>query len=256
MSFKDHIHYLSDLLDGDAPVDWRKGWLFLLALALITLLTGPWLVLALWVQCWNVRTLWDTKDHWEGTKQFAITFGMIAILSITAFIKLQPALSILWSRSVWFWFFYHMLFWWFCWALLTPTFALIAERVDPRTQRIRRVLLPQERPPGQQSVPSDEAIARSPGKKKATARKKQRRGRPVPLGILLVEEKAEMERRRTQIHYVQPSLPSHEEIEASSAASILSAPDESMSLPPETTLAPGSPKSKKQPERRNPEIFG
>jgi hypothetical protein len=252
MSFRNRVHVLSDQLEGDAPIVWRRDWPSLLALALITLLTGPWLVLALWVQRWNVRTLWDAKDHWEGTKQFAVTFVIIGILSVIAFIQFQPALSVLGSRNIWSWLFYHTLFWWFWWALLTPTFALVAERIDPRTQRIRRVLLPQERPPAPQSAASDEVVAQS-RKKKATTPKKKRKGRPVPLGILLAEEKAEMERRRTQINYIQPSLPSHEGIEVSPAVPVSSVPEESLPLPAETASGSGSPKSKKQPERRKPE---
>jgi len=251
MGFKDRVHLLSDQLEGDAPIAWRKDWPSLLALSLVILLTGPWPVLALWVQRWNVQTLWDAKDHWEGTKQFAITFVIIGILSVIAFIQFQPTLSVLGPHNNWSWLFYHTLFWWFWWALLTPTFALIAERVDPRTQRIRRVLLPQERPPAPQSAASSNAVTQSSGKKKAARPKKK--GRPVPLGILLAEEKAEMERRRTQIHYIQPSLPSHEGIEASPAASVPPVPETSLPLPAETASPPEPPKSKKQPERRNPE---
>lgn len=247
MSFKAHIHYLSDLLEGDVPVDFRKGWPYLLALFLFTMLTGPWLVLALWVQRWNVRTHWDAKDHWEGTKQFAATFVFIGILSVIAFIRFQPVFSVFGSRNIWSWLFYRTLFWWFWWALLTPTFTLITERVDPRTQRIRRVLLPQERPPAPQSAASNEAVAQSYGKKKATTPKKKRKGRSVPLGALLAEEKAEMERRRIQIDYIQPPLPSHEGIEASPV------PEASLPLLAGTDSPPGSPKSKKQPERRKPE---
>jgi hypothetical protein len=252
MSFRSRVHLLSDQLEGDAPIVWRRDWPFLLVLALITLFTGPWLVLALWVQRWNVQTLWDTKDHCKGTKHFAVTFVIIGILSVIAFIRFQPALSMLWPRNIWAWLSFHTLCWWFWWALLTPTFALVAERVDPRTQKIRRVLLPQERRPAPQPAASDEAVAQSPAKK-ATTPKKKRKGRPVPLGILLAEEKAEMERRRTQINYIQPPLPSQEKIEASHAMPVSPVPEESLPLPAETASAPGSPKSKKQPDRRKPE---
>ncbi len=247
MAFKDRVHLLSDQLEGDAPIAWRKDWPSLLALSLVTLLTGPWPVLALWVQRWNVRTLWDAKDHWEGTKQFAVTFVIIGILSVIAFIRFQPTLSVLGPHNNWSWLFYHTLFWWYCWALLTPTFALIAERIDPRTQRIRRMLLPQELLPAPQPAASDKAVTQSSGKKKAARPKKK--GRPVPLGILLAEEKAEMERRRTQINYIQPSSPSHEGIEASPAASVSPVTEISVPLPAETASPPEPPKSKKQPER-------
>jgi hypothetical protein len=42
MPFKDRVHLLSDQLEGDAPIAWRKDWPPLLALSLVTLLTGPW----------------------------------------------------------------------------------------------------------------------------------------------------------------------------------------------------------------------
>ncbi len=59
-----------------------------------------------------------------------------------------------------------------------------------------------------------------------------------------------MERRRTQINYIQPSSPNHEGIEASPAASVSPVTEISLPLPAETASPPGPPKSKKQPERR------
>lgn len=199
MSFKDRLHVLSDQLEGDAPVVWRRDWLSLLALTLVTLLTGPWPVLALWTQRWNVKALWDAKDHWDGTKLCAMTFVLIDILLIGAFIRFRPA-SFMFG---WPWLFYRVLCWWLWWALLTPAFALVAEYIDPRTQKIRRVLLPREHLPEAQAGSTGKAATRSPGKKKAATRKKGK-GRPVPLWELLTEEKAEMERQRTQINFIQP----------------------------------------------------
>lgn len=248
MSFRNRVHVLSDQLEGDAPIVWRRYWLSLLVLALITLFTGPWLVMALWVQRWNVRALWDAKDHWEGTRQFAITFVIIGILLVIAFIKFQPVLSVFGHRNIWSWVFYHTLFWWFCWGLLTPNFALLAERVDPRTQRIRRVLLTQERPAPQNSAASDQTVAQS-RRKKATTPKKRRKGRPIAFGILLAEEKAEMERRRKQVNYIQLPLASDERTEATPDA------EPSLTLLEDTASSPGSLKSKKQLERREPETL-
>jgi hypothetical protein len=217
-------------------------------LALVTLLTGPWLVLALWAQRWNVRTLWDAKDHWEGTKLCAVTFVLIDILLIGAFIRFQPA-SFMFT---WLWLFYRALFWWLWWTLLTPVFALIAEHIDPRTQKIRRVLLPREHPPVAQVGATGKAARRSLGKKKAATRKKGK-GRPVLLWELLIEEKAEMERRRTQINFIQPQSLSNEAMETQAAEPDSPVPG-TLWLPPDGTNPPSEPPAtKKPPEPGKPE---
>jgi hypothetical protein len=232
MSFKSRLHVLSDQIEGEAPVVWRRDWLPLLALTLVTLLTGPWSVLALWTQRWNVRDLWDAKDHWEGTKRFAVTFVLFDILLIVAVMRFRPAPFTF--TKAW-------LFWWLWWLLLTPAFTMIAEHIDPRTEKIRRVLLPRERPPVAQVGVT--------GKKKKTARKKGK-GRHVPLGELLIEEKAEMERRRIQINFTQP----HSEAMETQAAEPASPAPGTLWLLPDARVTPTeAPASKTPPEPEKPE---
>lgn len=246
MSFRAHFHHLSDLLEGGVAIDWRKDRPYLLLLSGIILLTGPLSVFGCWIQAWNDRaTPWEASEHWEGTREFAITFAVFDALLLIALVHFAPQLSAFWSRSLGSWLLSHLVIWYVFWTLLAPAFALAARRIDPRTRKARRVRLPSEQPPKPAAVEEPPAVQLARSKSgsgstaSSTAPKKRNKGRAVPLGTLLVQEREEQERRRTQITFVQAPRPSEDAQEARS---------------PETPPpAPAPPPKAEKPERRKPE---
>jgi pyruvate/2-oxoglutarate dehydrogenase complex dihydrolipoamide acyltransferase (E2) component len=247
MSFRARFHHLSDLLEGYIALDWEKDWPYLVFLGGITLLTGPLYVFGCWIQEWNDRTTpWDASDHWEGTREFAITFAVFDALLIIALVYFAPQLSAFWSRSLVSWLFYHLAAWYLLWTLLAPAFALLAERIDPRIGKVRRVRLPSEQPPPK-PAPVEEPPATQPARSKrgsgnaasSPASKKRNKGRTVPLGTLLLQEREEQERRRTQVTFVQ--------------APLLAEGAQEARLPETPPPAPAPPPKAEKPERRKPE---
>lgn len=243
MSFRAHFHHLSDLLEDRVAIDWRKDWPYLLILGVITALTGPLYLFGTWIQQWNVQTNpWDGKSRWDGTREFAYTLAFFDLLLVVAIIHFYPQLSVRWSASLGSWLFYHIAIWYVFCALLAPTFALIAERIDPRKRKMRRVRSPSERP-----APIEESVTQPARKKRtvttgqgnttsATAPKKRKKGQPIPMGELLQREQEERERRRTQIVFVQAPLLT-----------------EGTPAPDDPSEAPVGPPKAEKPERRKPE---
>ena len=91
--------------------------------------------------------------------------------------------------------FWYPVFWWCLCLLLSPALALLAERFDPRTRPIERILLPVELAQQQTVVASDKKATRSKStrKKQVTAQAnekeivspspRQRRTKPDPRPI-------------------------------------------------------------------------
>lgn len=267
-SFKNRFHRLSDLLEEADDLHWKQEGRLILVLFAIALLTGPLCLLGWWMQRWNSTPSWDTQDHWDATKQAAITFAGLDILLVAAFLHFHPSLAAFW----------YLILWYGCCALLAPTFALVAEHIDPRTIASQRVQLPFEQPAPlaapKTTVTVEEQQPAPPARKKRSTTKKtaapttskqeldkkltkkMKKGRAVPLGDLLLQEKEERERKRTQINYVQaPLLPAEAESVqpslTSTAASKREEPTPSSVDAPPSTPAPVPPP--KKPERRQPE---
>ena len=218
MSFKQDLqrslHHLYDLCEEEVDVDWSTDRPYLAVLFLITILIGPSYLFASWIQHWNASCPWDREAHWAGTKQFAITFAMVDALLVfylivfhTQILQILPRLSRILVL-------FNPLVWYVICALLSPTLAFILEHLDPRTRQLQRVLLPSEQPPLQPAAPTGKAQAAQPARKRrktgtgldsaATVLKKRKKGRPVPLGNLLLEEIAAREQQRTQIRFRPP----------------------------------------------------
>jgi hypothetical protein len=280
-SFKNHFHHLSDLLEeGTETINWKQDWRLILIFFAITVLTGPLAMLGMGIQRWNSTPSWDTEDHWNATKQAAITFAGLDLLLVVAFLYFHPFLTAFW---------YPILWYWFC-MLLAPTFALVAEKIDPRTATLQRFQLPSEQPPppapaappppsAQQVTVEEQELAppvqptqrkRSTKKKTATPTtpltskqeldkkltKKMNKGRAVPMIDLLQQEKEERERKRTQINYVQtPLLPTEAEsvhpLPATTNAPKKEEPSASNGDASSSAPEPSPPQ--KKPERRQPE---
>ena len=221
MSFKQdlqrHLHHLSDLSHGEADIDWRSDWGYLAIVLIITLLTGPVLLLAWWMQDWNAASPWDHEDRWAGTKQFAITLIVLIyvplLLNLVFFhVPLVPFWPHRLLATVW----YHLILWWVALLPLTPTLALVSERIGPRTRKLQRVLLPSEQPPPQPAVTVGRVQAAKSARKRRGATdgagstqatpKKRNKGRPVPLGQLLLEEQAAQQAGQSHVHH-PPFLP-------------------------------------------------
>jgi uncharacterized Tic20 family protein len=219
-----HLHHLSDLSQGEADIDWSSDWGYLTLVLIITLLIGPVLLLAWWMQHWNAASPWDHEDRWAGTKQFAITLIILIyvplLLNLVFFhVPLVPFWPHRLLVTVW----YHLILWWAALLPLTPTLALVSERIDRRTRKLERVLLPSEQPPPQLAVTVGHVQATKSARKRKEATdgadstqaapKKRKKGRPVPLGQLLLEEQAARQAEQAHIHQL-PHLP-----EASAASS-------------------------------------
>jgi hypothetical protein len=243
MALRDRVHHLSDLLEGDVPFVWERDWPELLAVCCMFVLTGPFLGLAYWIQRWNIRTPWDADDQWAGTKQFAVTFVVCDLCLILVFLHFQAQLSILWFPTGWSLYFLRLFIWYVYWTLLAPALALLLERFDPRTRPLERVLLPSE----QQPVVPRATRKRTDGSKagQATAApKKRKKGRAVPLGQLLLEEREAQRQQARQIHFHQPPQLTNE-TDGSTASPSSQAPE---------TVGPSSEaKAPKTPEGHQPE---
>lgn len=270
ISFKASFRRISDLLEDADDIRWKQDGYLILSLFAIVLLTGPLCLLGWWMQRWNSIPSWDTEDHWTGTKRAAITFAGLGTLLLVALLHFHPPLAAFW---------YLLLWYGFC-ASLAPAFALVAERIDPRTIASQRILLPSEQPapsavPPPQQVTASEQPAPPARKKRAATKKpttsmtskqeldkkltkKMNKGRPIPLGDLLLQEQEERERRRTQINYVQaPFLPAEAENTHPSPANTDGLKTEERpalnSDASSSESASEPPPAQKKPERRQPE---
>ncbi len=206
---RDYIHHLSDLLVGDVPLVWERDWREVLVACYITMLTGPLLVLAWWIQRWNARIPWDSEDHRAGTKRFAVTFIVCDLCLLFTFHHFQTELFSLWFPTTWSWFLFRFIVWYVHWMLLAPALALLLERLDPRTKPLERALLPTEQQSAAQQATRKQVIV-STLDRAATAPKKRKKGRPVPLGQLLLQDREAQRQQARQIYFHQPPLLSNE----------------------------------------------
>lgn len=140
MSFQSCIHHLSDIIEGVVDVDWKRDWSSLLGVGIGTILTGPLVLLGFGIQRWNVtNTPWDAKAHWNGTRQFAVTFAIIDALLVVAYISFRAQLVTPGKVIT-----YSILLWYLGCTLLSPALALLVEKVDPRTMKAKRIRMPSE----------------------------------------------------------------------------------------------------------------
>jgi hypothetical protein len=137
MAFLRRLH---DLYRGDVEPDWRSDRRYILFALLLAISTGPLIFLVYSIQDWSAESRWDYEDRWKGTKAFAVTF----LLTYMPIIIFRADLLLNWPRflgdPVW----YNPVLWWYLCMPLSPALALIAERVDPRTKKLERILLPFE----------------------------------------------------------------------------------------------------------------
>ena len=148
MSFQERVHHLLDLLSSDASIEWEKEWPYLVVLGLVTLITGPAYLLAIWSQQWNNTTNpWDSRDHWAGTRLFAITFAVFALFFIAALIRFFPYFVTTWLQSAFSRFLFPFMVSWLLCLFFVPALTLALERVHPGVRGMHRVRLPSERPP-------------------------------------------------------------------------------------------------------------
>ena len=245
MDWRGHLHRFSDLLAGDIPFDYQD-WLVLPVAVYGSILLGPLLMLAFKIQRWNVHTPWDSEDHWTGTEQFAVIFIVWDGLLLLAWFHVHEALALLWSTTLW-WVLFHLLLWYALLALLAPALALLLERLDPRTVPLERVRLPTEqpRPHPSASAPSTRKQAAAAGSEQGTnTPKKRKKGRAVPVGQLLLEEREAQREPARQIRFVQPpSLSS--ETAVSSAPPPMPGPQ---MAPPTSKAKPVNKADRRQPE--------
>jgi hypothetical protein len=221
-----------------------------LAAGTLIVVTGLCSLFGVSIQRWNGQVNpWDGKSHWDGTRQFAYTFAFFDLLFVFAVIHFYPQLEPRWSASLVAWLCFHLAIWYTFWALLSPTYALVAERIDPRKRTMRRV-----RAPFEQVVPKpaplEESGAPSGGKKKPTAiltassappKKKRTRSRPVPAGGSRQQKQAEQQRRwPPQLVFVQAPLV----IESESSSEGDTSPAKPAAVEPPQV---------EKPERRKPE---
>ena len=210
MNVRAALHRFSDLLASESPFDWERDWLVFVIVFFGSILLGPVVLLAFKLQRWNARCPWDSEDHRAGTKQFAVTFLVWDGLLLLAWFHFQAQVARLSSTAFWWWVLFHLLLWYAVLALLTPALVLLLERLDPRTVPLERVQLPTEQPRFHPSVPT------RPTPKKAAAAgseqgtntpKKRKKGRAVPLGQLLLEEREAQREQARQLRFVQsPAL--------------------------------------------------
>lgn len=160
MKWLRHVH---DLYKGEVALDWHTDWPYLLVIVGIIVLTGPLVFLACAIQRWCAASSWDYEDRWRGTRAFAVTFTVIALLLVFFrgyFLQLWPH-----TLGTLFW---YPIFWWSLCLLLSPALALLMERLDPRTRPVERILLPAEVAQQQQQmvVASEKKMTRSKSTRK------------------------------------------------------------------------------------------
>lgn len=150
MSFQSRLHHLSDIIEGVVDVDWKQDWPSLIVIGIGTILTGPLVLMGFRIQRWNVtNTPWDAGDHWDGTRQFAVTFAIIDVCLFVAYLSFRAQLAT--PHQV---ISYPILLWYLECTLLSPALALLVEKIDSRTVRAKRVRLPSElaSPPASSTV--------------------------------------------------------------------------------------------------------
>src|SRR5689334_950995 len=87
------LRHMHDLYHGKGALDWRTDWPCLLVMVGIVALTGPLVFLAYAIQDWCAGTSWDYEDRWRGTRAFAVTFMVVALLLVLLrgfFLQLWP----------------------------------------------------------------------------------------------------------------------------------------------------------------------
>jgi hypothetical protein len=136
MPIRNIVRHLTDIVEEDTPISWQRDRPVLLTAIIIILISGPCLILALWVRRRNVRIPWDAKDNWRGTRQFAITLAIVDVL-LVVMIGITHILAV---PNGWWWIFTRLIMLWIWWMLLSPALALLLERIDPRTPTIYRIL--------------------------------------------------------------------------------------------------------------------
>lgn len=148
------LRYLHDLYKGAVDLDWHTDWPCILVIAGIIVFSGPLVFLAFAIQDWCAGSCWDSEDRWRGTRAFALTFIVVALLLALYrgfFLQIWPhTLGLL---------FWYPVFWWCLCLLLSPALALLSERLDPRTRPVERILLPAEVAQQQQTVVASEKKA-------------------------------------------------------------------------------------------------
>jgi len=149
------LRHLHDLCKGEVALDLHADWPCLLVMAGIVALTGPLVFLACAIQDWCAGTSWDYEDRWRGTRAFAVTFLVVALLLVLVrgfFLQFWPP-----TLSALFW---YPVFWWCLCLLFSPALALFMERLDPRTRPLERILLPAEVAQQQTVVASEKKMTR------------------------------------------------------------------------------------------------
>ena len=154
-----HVH---DLYNGSLALDWQADWPCILAIVGMVVLSGPLIFFVFAIQDWCAGTSWDSEDRWRGTRAFALTFIVVALLlALYRGFFLQ-----IWPRTLGSLFWYPV-FWWCLCLLLSPALALLSERLDPRTRPVERILLPAEVAQQQQTVvASEKKVTRSKSTRK------------------------------------------------------------------------------------------
>lgn len=129
-------------------------------IVLITLLTGPVLLLGYRIQRWNTCSRWDDEDRWAGTRLFAFTLPLLVYTPLLAnLLFFHVSLVEFWLGLV----FYDPFVWWIVLFPLAPTVALVLERIAPQTKSSQRVLLPAEKaPPPSPPPPPRPAAQKTP----------------------------------------------------------------------------------------------
>ena len=124
MSFRNRVHVLSDQLEGDAPIVWRRDWLSLLVLALDHAVYRTMACAGFVGSTLECEALWDAKGslgrhkavcchlcyHW-----YPVGHCIYPVPSCALHVRAPQYLVVG---------LFHTLCWWFWWGLLTPTFAL------------------------------------------------------------------------------------------------------------------------------------
>ena len=131
-----HVHAL---FHGAVALDWHADWPCLLVMAGIIVLTGPLVFLACTIQDWCAGTSWDYEDRWRGTRAFAVSFLVVALLLV----PFRDFFLQFWPPTLGALFWYPVFSWCLC-LLLSPALALLMERFDPKTRPVERILLPAE----------------------------------------------------------------------------------------------------------------
>ena len=103
MTLRHLFHHFYDVYNDEADVDWNHDWGFILAMVILTIMTGFLLPAAYWMQRWCAASVWDHEDRWKGTKQFAITlllFVYVPLILNLAFFHIPIVHWLYFSRTL------------------------------------------------------------------------------------------------------------------------------------------------------------